>query len=179
MTALVLLFVCLALGIAVAHVARPPTGLAQALNWWVINIALPALVLNVIPGIHFEAQFWFLTAANWLVFIGSWLLFAALGKAFGWSRAHWCAHAGRRSGQHGIHGLPDDRGAARRTGAVAGRDRRSDRLLSVVLQAGMPPMVSAAILADQYGLEPALANAVLGLAILLCLASVPWLNTLL
>src|ERR1019366_29213 len=48
-----------------------------------------------------------------------------------------------------------------------------------VLQAGMAPMVSAAILADQYGLEPALANAVLGLAILLCLASVPWLNTLL
>jgi hypothetical protein len=43
----------------------------------------------------------------------------------------------------------------------------------------MPPMVSAAILAGQYGLEPALANAVLGLTILLCLASVPWLNTLL
>src|SRR5665213_1149372 len=87
MGALVLLFACLALGIVVAHVARPPAGLAQSLNWWVINIALPALVLNVIPRIHFETQFWFLTAANWLVFIGSWLLFAALGKALGWSRA--------------------------------------------------------------------------------------------
>src|SRR5476649_2772944 len=87
MSALVLLFACLALGILVAHLARPPAGLAQALNWWVINIALPALVLNVIPRIHFEAQFWFLTAANWLVFIGAWLLFAALGKVFGWSRA--------------------------------------------------------------------------------------------
>ncbi|HEY5020801.1 MAG TPA: AEC family transporter, partial [Steroidobacteraceae bacterium] len=87
MNSLVLLFACLALGILVAHAARPPAGLAQALNWWVINVALPALVLNVIPRIHFEAQFWFLTAANWLVFIGSWLLFAVLGKLFGWSRA--------------------------------------------------------------------------------------------
>ena len=48
-----------------------------------------------------------------------------------------------------------------------------------VLQAGMPPMISAAILADQYRLEPGLANSVLAIAILLSLASVPWLNTLL
>jgi hypothetical protein len=43
----------------------------------------------------------------------------------------------------------------------------------------MPPMISAAILADQYRLEPGLANSVLAIAILLSLASVPWLNTLL
>ena len=43
----------------------------------------------------------------------------------------------------------------------------------------MPPMISAAILADQYGLEPALANSVLGLAILISLATVPWINGLL
>jgi predicted permease len=48
-----------------------------------------------------------------------------------------------------------------------------------VLQAAMPPMISAAILADQYGLEPALANSVLGLAILISLATVPWINALL
>lgn len=48
-----------------------------------------------------------------------------------------------------------------------------------VLQAAMPPMVSAAILAEQYELEPAIAGSVLGIGILLSLATVPWINTLL
>jgi hypothetical protein len=52
-------------------------------------------------------------------------------------------------------------------------------LIVGVLQAAMPPMVSAAILAERYQLEPDLANAVLGIAILLSLLSVPWINTLL
>ena len=48
-----------------------------------------------------------------------------------------------------------------------------------VLQAAMPPMVSAAILAEQYELEPALAGSVLGIGILLSLVTVPWINSLL
>jgi predicted permease len=43
----------------------------------------------------------------------------------------------------------------------------------------MPPMLSAAILAEQYELEPALAGSVLGIGILLSLATVPWMNSLL
>jgi malate permease and related proteins len=298
MTALVLLFGCLALGVLVARLARPPAGLAQALNWWVINIALPALVLNVIPRVHFEAQLWFLTAANWLVFIGSWLLFAALGKAFGWSRARIGAltlvgglgntafmgypmiEALRGAPGLSLAVIGDQTGCftALVIGGVAVTVVYADRelrawqvlrqivlfpaflalvagivlglvgdpfamlhalctqlaatltplaLFSVglqqrlelprsrlpaigcalgwklllapalcyllghlsgvsglvlavgVLQAGMPPMISAAILADQYQLEPELANSVLAIAILLSLASVPWLNTLL
>jgi len=42
-----------------------------------------------------------------------------------------------------------------------------------VLQAAMAPMVSAAILADEYDLEPALANSVLGAGIVLSLLTVP------
>ncbi|MGN6480979.1 AEC family transporter, partial [Luteibacter sp.] len=42
-----------------------------------------------------------------------------------------------------------------------------------VLQAAMAPMISAAILADQHGLEPRLANTVLGAGILLSLATIP------
>jgi predicted permease len=298
MGALVLLFVCLALGIVVAHVAKPPAGLAQSLNWWVINIALPALVLNLVPRIHFETQFWFLTAANWLVFIGAWLLFAVLGKAFGWSRARIGALTlvgglGNTAfmgypmilALRGTQGLSlavigDQTGCftALVIGGVAVTVIYADRplrpwqvlrqillfpafialmagiviglmgdpfailhdlcgslaatlaplaLFSVglqqrlalprahltavgcalawklllapavcvalgwaggvtglvlavgVLQAAMPPMISAAILADQYGLEPALANSVLGLAILISLATVPWINALL
>ncbi len=45
-----------------------------------------------------------------------------------------------------------------------------------VLQAAMPPMISAAIMAEQSGLDGKLANAVLGFGILLSLASVPAIN---
>jgi predicted permease len=298
MTALVLLFTCLALGVLVARWARPPAGLAQALNWWVIHIALPALVLNVIPRVHFEAQLWFLTAANWLVFVGSWLLFATLGKALGWSRARIGAltlvgglgntafmgypmiEALRGAPGVSLAVIGDQTGCftALVIGGVAVTVVYADRelrawqivrqivlfppflalvagivirlagdpfellhvlcaqlaatltplaLFSVglqqrlewprarlpaigcalgwklllapalcyllgrlsgisglvlavgVLQAGMPPMISAAILADQYQLEPGLANSVLAIAILLSLVTVPWLNTLL
>jgi predicted permease len=298
MTALVFLFACLALGVLVARWARPPAGLAQALNWWVIHIALPALVLNVIPRVHFQRQLWFLTAANWLVFIGSWLLFATLGKALGWSRARIGAltlvgglgntafmgypmiEALRGAPGLSLAVIGDQTGCftALVIGGVAVTDVYADRELRVpqilrqivlfppflalvagialglagdpfpmlhelctqlaatltplalfsvglqqrlelprarlpaigcalawklllapalcyllgrlsgvsglvlavgVLQAGMPPMISAAILADQYRLEPGLANSVLAIAILLSLASVPWLNTLL
>ncbi len=48
-----------------------------------------------------------------------------------------------------------------------------------VLQAAMAPMISAAILADQHGLEPRLANTVLGAGILLSLLTVPLGNAFL
>ncbi len=48
-----------------------------------------------------------------------------------------------------------------------------------VLQAAMAPMVSAAILADEYDLDPALANTVLGAGIVLSLLTVPLGNLLL
>lgn len=42
-----------------------------------------------------------------------------------------------------------------------------------VLQAAMAPMISAAILADQHGLEPQLANSILSVGILLSLITIP------
>jgi malate permease and related proteins len=45
-----------------------------------------------------------------------------------------------------------------------------------VLQSAMAPMISAAILADQYDLEPQLANTVLGAGILLSFLTVPCVN---
>ena len=298
MTGLALLFVCLALGIVVAQTLRPPAALASSLNWWVINIALPSMVLDLVPRIHFEPQFWFLTAANWLVFLGSALLFALLGRLLRWTPARIGALSLVGGlGNTAFVGYPmieAMRGKAGLTLAVfgdqtgcftaltvggvaltaiyAGRDIQPWRivrqialfpafiallvgialalagdpfpwlhvicarlaatltppaLFSVglqqrlllprsslaaigygigwklllapalcyllgrisgvtglvltvgVLQAAMPPMVSAAILAEQYDLEPALAGSVLGIGILLSLATVPWINTLL
>jgi len=51
-------------------------------------------------------------------------------------------------------------------------------LAVAVLQAGMSPMISAAILADQYGLEPRVANATLGVGILISLLTIPLLSQL-
>jgi len=86
-TPILLLLVCLTLGVLVARFAHPPMGLAQGLNWWVINIALPALVLELIPRLHFDPQLWFLVVTQWLVFIGAAVAFRLLGNAWGWSRA--------------------------------------------------------------------------------------------
>lgn len=87
MSALLLLVACLVLGALVARVAHPPATLSQGLNWWVINIALSALVLHLIPTLRFDAEFWYLVVSMWLVFLGAWALFATLGRALHWSRA--------------------------------------------------------------------------------------------
>ena len=130
MSALLLLFVCLILGVLVARFAAPPAGTVQSLNWWVLNVALAALVLELIPKLEFDAQLWFPIAAKWLTFGGEWLLGTAAG----------------------VGGL----------------------VLTVgVLQAAMAPMVSAAILADEYDLEPTLVNTMLGAGIVLSLLTAP------
>lgn len=87
MSALLLLVFCMVLGVVVARVVRPPATLPQGLNWWVINIAFSALVVHLIPTLRFDWQYWFLVAALWLVFLGTWVVFAMLGRALRWSRA--------------------------------------------------------------------------------------------
>ena len=86
MSALLLLFVCLVLGVLVARFAKPPAGIVHGLNWWVINVALPALVLVLIPRVRLDPQLWFPVAAMWLTFFGAWVLFGLLGPRLGWSR---------------------------------------------------------------------------------------------
>lgn len=86
MNALLLLFACLVLGIVVARWANTPAGTVPGINWWVINVALPALVLDLIPRVKFDAQLWFPVAAMVIVFGGAWLLFGLLGPRLGWSR---------------------------------------------------------------------------------------------
>ena len=84
---LVLIAGCLALGWLVARLGKPPAALSQHLNWWVINIALPALVMELIPHVEFNAHLWFLPVSMWLVFLGGWAMAAGLGRSFGWTRA--------------------------------------------------------------------------------------------
>jgi predicted permease len=84
MIAFVLLIVCLALGIA-ARFFRPPPALATALNWWVITISLPALVLHSIAQLQLRIDMWYLIAAMWLVFFVAWGFFALIGRALRWT----------------------------------------------------------------------------------------------
>jgi malate permease and related proteins len=83
---LVLLLGCLLLGWLVKRFANPPPDLAPRLNWWVINIALPALVLELIPKVQMDPHLWFMPIAMWLVFLGGWGLMALAGSWLGWSR---------------------------------------------------------------------------------------------
>lgn len=298
MTALLLLACCLLLGLATARLARPPAGLAASLNWWVIQIALPALVLELIPRLHMDPDLWFLVASQWMVFAAALVVFHTLGSRLGWSRARIGALVlmtglGNTSfvgypllealrGREGLAlGVVADQlgcfvmlslggvlvsviyagGTAKPAeitrkvllfpaflallaGLVVGqlggwpepvnevlhrlgqtlsplavfsvglrlrfRLQPSHRLpvvvalgwklaiipaltllwgkligldgllLSIaVLQTAMAPMISAAILADQYRLEPELAQAILGLGIILSLLTVPWWSSVL
>jgi len=298
MTALILLFACLLLGLLVRRYARPPAGTVQGINWWVINIALPALVLQLVPKVQVDAQLWFPVATMWITFFGAWGLFALLGRWLAWSRGRIGALTlvcglGNTSfmgypmmqALHGSEGLTlavvadqlgcfpllasagvvvanlyaggstDAAAIVRRIltfpaflalvlGGIAGvlggwptivdgvlgqvgatltplalfsvglqfQFKLGERqagplalglawklalapLLSLavgvaagvgglvltigVLQAAMAPMISAAILADEHGLEPSLANTVLGAGIVLSLATVPLANLLL
>ena len=61
--------------------------MAHGLNWWILYIALPAIVLELIPRVHFDSQLWFPVVSMWLVFAGACLLFGLLGPRLGWSRA--------------------------------------------------------------------------------------------
>lgn len=86
MGALLLLVVCLALGVVVARLLNPPPTLAQNLNWWVLNIALPALILHLMPSLQIDWHLWFLPVSMWFVFLGAWGFFVVVGKWLHWSR---------------------------------------------------------------------------------------------
>jgi predicted permease len=298
LSAFLFLLACLLLGAAVARLARPPARLSEALNGWVINIALPALVLELVPKLSLAPDLWLLVVSQWGVFAGAFLLFRSAGRALRWSDARigaltlvcglgntsfmgypmiealrgrealalavvadqvgcflmlatggvivavlygggavrprelarrvllfppfvaMCvgAAAGAAGGwpplaEQVLHavgltltplalfavGLRVQLRLAREQLAAAGIGLSWKLLLAplavlalgqaagvtgltltvAVLQAGIAPMISAAILADQHRLEPALANAVLGAGILLSLRTVPLWNALL
>jgi len=298
MSALLILFLCLALGILCRRYASLPEGIVPAINWWVLNIALPALVLALVPHVTIDTRLWFPVAGMYVTFFGAWALFALLGKILAWSpRRVGClalvCGLGNTSfmgyplveALHGKEGLSiaviaDQLGcfpmlaaggivvASLYSGQGASASAIVRRLLSFpafiamlvgvviglaggmpvalekpllqigqtltplalfsvglqfrlhlrreqvgalatglgwklllaplvvfgigvaagvggltltvgVLQAAMAPMISAAILADQYDLEPQLANTVLGAGILLSLVTIPLGNMLL
>jgi predicted permease len=84
---LVLLLGCLVLGWLVRQFVKTPPDLAPRLNWWVLNVALPALVLDLIPNVKMDSHLWFMPVAMWVVFLGGWAFAALIGRALRWSNA--------------------------------------------------------------------------------------------
>jgi predicted permease len=65
--------------------------LADSLNWWVLYIALPAAVLELVPRLRFDPHLWYLAAAQWLGCAVAMLVFPSLGRRLGWSRSRIAA----------------------------------------------------------------------------------------
>jgi predicted permease len=86
MTSFLLLVVCAVLGMITARNIKGAASFTMPLNWWVLNVALPALVLELLPKLAFDWHLWFLLVSQWLIFAGAWVGFAALGRLFNWSK---------------------------------------------------------------------------------------------
>ena len=85
MSNVLLLFVCLAAGVALRASGRVPDNAHQAINGFIINVALPALTLQQIHGIHLHSDLVFPILMPWLMFVGvsaaMWLIGRRLGLA--------------------------------------------------------------------------------------------------
>lgn len=87
MSSFLLLCACM-LGLAqLVRRSNPPPALADGLNWWVIYIALPAMVLELMPALQFHASLWFLVVPLWLCFALAFPLARWLGHRLHWSDA--------------------------------------------------------------------------------------------
>jgi predicted permease len=82
-----LLLAAVLLGLALlVRRAVPFAALADNLNWWIINVALPATVLELVPALHLSRGLWFLVASQWLLAALTALLVRAVGLRRGWTR---------------------------------------------------------------------------------------------
>ncbi|HME23147.1 MAG TPA: AEC family transporter [Acetobacteraceae bacterium] len=70
MSNVVLLFLCLAAGVALRASGRVPDNAHLAINGFIINISLPALILLQIHGIQFHRELFFPILMPWLMFVG-------------------------------------------------------------------------------------------------------------
>ncbi len=72
-------------GILMGRTGKAPPALASGISWFAINIALPALAMHLGAGLRIESSLVFLVASQWIIFVGAWLLVAAVGRASKWS----------------------------------------------------------------------------------------------
>ena len=86
MVNLFVLVLCFALGIALRRAGRLPPDAHKTLNAFVVNVALPALVLRYVHELRYDGRLLLPAAMPWLMFAASAAFFAGIGWAAGWSR---------------------------------------------------------------------------------------------
>lgn len=86
MSALIMLGVCMLLGAVTVRLRTDAAHWVPGLNGWVLNIAFPALVLELIPRLHLESELWFPVMAMWGTALGAVAVMVLMGRLFGWSR---------------------------------------------------------------------------------------------
>lgn len=83
---LYLIFICLVGGILLRSVKELPVNAYQTLNGFVIYVSLPAVALFYIPKIQISTEVFFPVGVAWITFLGSVILFSAIGKWFSWPK---------------------------------------------------------------------------------------------
>ena len=86
MSAFILLGISLFAGWLLPRLIALPGGVPAAINVWLLNVALPALVLLQIPKLDLTPSLLLLALGPWLVFAGAWALMSGLGRLRGWSQ---------------------------------------------------------------------------------------------
>lgn len=82
----ILLIICLLAGIVVRQTGRFPPQLVPSINWWLITIALPCVILTLIPATHFDRSSLFPVLSMWLVFLGAAGITLLVARFAGWTR---------------------------------------------------------------------------------------------
>ncbi len=75
-----MLFVCLGVGMALRWFARVPDNAHVTINAFIINVALPALILQQIHGVRIDPTMVFAVVMPWLIFGASVALFWLVGR---------------------------------------------------------------------------------------------------
>lgn len=85
MSALLLIFGCLFLGIIFQKLPSFPQNAHKGLNAFLIYVSLPAITLRYLPELSLDWDLLFPAGVAWTGFIVGFILFTALGKMFDWS----------------------------------------------------------------------------------------------
>jgi malate permease and related proteins len=79
---IVMLFACLAIGMALRRFNRMPDSAHISINAFIIHVSLPALTLLQIHAVRLDPALFYAVGMPWLIFVASALLFWAVGRAF-------------------------------------------------------------------------------------------------
>src|SRR5271166_4376823 len=76
-----LLLLCLTAGIVLRRLGRVPDNAHLALNGFIINLALPALILSQIHAIHLDATLLYSVSMPWVLFVTGAAVFFCISRA--------------------------------------------------------------------------------------------------